>query len=800
MEPQEHPAQETPRGSRPLDRPAASAGGSPSPALTTDDQAAAELRRRRRERTLNVVTSISIALLVSLQILLSQASRTTLAGASNILVYGFININVILLLLLMYLVIRNLVKLLLERRRRVLGSRLRTRLVGTFVLLSLLPTIALFAVAVAFVRTSINNWFLATVENSLAESLQVAEAYYQTAQEQAIFHARTIARSIADQGLTRPEQLATLEGYIARKRVELNLAGLEVWSPRRQLLARAADPGLPVQGGEPRAPREGYDGTEVGRTQPLAGGDLVRGIAPVPGASRDEVGGVVVASFFVPSNLVRKMNDIRAGFDEYKALKILKQPIKSSYVLTLLLVTLLIVLAATWFGFRLAKELTGPVQELAEGTRRVAEGDLDFRLDVRSDDEIGMLVDSFNKMTQDLRSSKAELTRANAELKARNLELDQRRTYMEIVLRNIGAGVIALDREGVVTTFNTAAERLLGLEAGQVVGRPYREAFTAQETALVRSLIHELGEAGSDSIEKQVKLTLADGKTRTLLMSLTLLRDERHHYVGLVVVFEDLTEVIKAQRMSAWREVARRIAHEIKNPLTPIQLSAQRLRRRYADRFEDDGLVFDECTSTIIKQVDELKTLVNEFSNFARLPAANPRPSDLNAVVREALALYREAHKSIAFRFDEAADMPVFDLDRDQIKRALINLLENAVAAIAEEGVGAGRSGAAGGRGAAGAAAGTGGGGGGPAGEITVTTSYDPALNVARIEVADTGCGIPEEIRPRLFEPYFSTKKTGTGLGLAIVSTIIADHNGYIRVKDNEPRGTRFVIELPVRT
>jgi two-component system nitrogen regulation sensor histidine kinase NtrY len=271
-------------------------------------------------------------------------------------------------------------------------------------------------------------------------------------------------------------------------------------------------------------------------------------------------------------------------------------------------------------------------------------------------------------------------------------------------------------------------------------------------------------------------------------MSLTLLRDERQHYVGLVVVFEDLTEVLKVQRMSAWREVARRIAHEIKNPLTPIQLSAQRLRRRYADKLDGDAGVFDECTSTIIRQVDELKTLVNEFSNFARLPAAKPRPSDLNAIAREALILYREAHRGIAFRFDEAADLPVIDLDPEQMMRVLINLLENAVAAIAGDGapavvpapVPAGHAGAA-----------------GPAGEIVVTTRWDRDRQVARLEVADTGIGIPADIRPRLFEPYFSTKKTGTGLGLAIVSTIVADHNGYIRVKDHEPRGTRFVIELP---
>ncbi|HEX7127659.1 MAG TPA: ATP-binding protein [Thermodesulfobacteriota bacterium] len=748
------------------------------------DEHAAEHVRRRRERVLIVVTGVSILLLVALQSFLSQASRTSLSGIGNLLVYGFINVNVILMLLLMYLVIRNLVKLLLERRQRVLGARLRTRLVSVFVLLSLAPTIALFAVSAVFVRSSINNWFIATVENSLAESLEVAEAYYESAQERAIHDARTMARTIADQRYTAPENRIALENFIRRRLVELNLAGVEVWSGRQTLLASTADPNIVAEAEAPRAPREGYDGVAVGRNYPSPqGGLFIRGIAPIqlPGGP---VQGVVVASLHIPRNLVQKVGDIRAGFDEYKTLKILKQPIKSSYVLTLLLVTLLIMLAATWFGFRLAKELTGPVQELAEGTRRVAEGDLDFRLQVRSDDEVGMLVESFNRMTSDLKTSKAELTRANTELRASNVELDRRRAYMEIVLRNIGAGVIALDREGVVTAFNTAAERLLGLDAGLVVGRPYREAFTADETALVRNLIHELGAAESDAIERQVKLTVGD-KTLTLLVSLTLLRDERHHYLGLVVVFEDLTEVLKVQRMSAWREVARRIAHEIKNPLTPIQLSAQRLRRRYLEKLDGDAAVFDECTSTIIKQVDELKTLVNEFSNFARLPAVNPRPSDLNVIVREAVALYREAHKAVAFRVDEETDLPVIDLDPEQMKRVLINLLENAVAAIVGEG--------------AVAVSGTGAPAAAPAGEVVVTTRVDPERQVVRLEVTDTGCGIPAEIRGRLFEPYFSTKKNGTGLGLAIVSTIVADHNGYIRVKDNEPRGTRFMIELPYR-
>lgn len=238
--------------------------------------------------------------------------------------------------------------------------------------------------------------------------------------------------------------------------------------------------------------------------------------------------------------------------------------------------------------------------------------------------------------------------------------------------------------------------------------------------------------------------------------------------MGTVVVFDDLTHLIKAQRMAAWREVARRIAHEIKNPLTPIQLSAQRLRRRYLERFSQDDTVFDECTSMIIKQVDELKNLVNEFSSFARMPATNPAPNNLNEIIGEALVLYQEGHKDIDFAFHSDPRMPIFNLDRDQIKRVVINLLDNAVGAI--EGDGA----------------------------IEVETGYNPSLQMATFMVADTGCGIPPEDKPRLFEPYFSTKKSGTGLGLAIVASIVSDHNGYVRVKDNYPNGTRFIVELPV--
>jgi two-component system nitrogen regulation sensor histidine kinase NtrY len=251
-------------------------------------------------------------------------------------------------------------------------------------------------------------------------------------------------------------------------------------------------------------------------------------------------------------------------------------------------------------------------------------------------------------------------------------------------------------------------------------------------------------------------------------VNLTLLKDENGEFMGTVVVFDDLTQLIKAQRMTAWREVARRIAHEIKNPLTPIKLSAQRLRKRYLSRFDEKEKVFDECTDMIIKSVDELKSLVDEFSNFARMPAAQPTANNLNEIIREALTLYQEAHRSVTFSFRADDSVPLLQLDKDQIKRVLINLLDNAVAALDDEG------------------------------RIDVESSYNPELQIASFTVADTGHGIAPEDKPRLFEPYFSTKKSGTGLGLAIVNTIISDHHGFIRVKDNKPKGTKFTIELPV--
>jgi len=345
---------------------------------------------------------------------------------------------------------------------------------------------------------------------------------------------------------------------------------------------------------------------------------------------------------------------------------------------------------------------------------------------------------------------------------------------MEVVLRDVGAGVISLDGKGTVRTINKSAEKILNIKAEEVLGKAYREILPPEHLAAAEEWIGAVNLAEHHSLTRQIKLNMGT-ETLTLLVKMAPLRDEENQPLGMVIVLDDLTQLQKAQRAEAWREVARRIAHEIKNPLTPIQLSAQRLRKRYLSQFAQDGAIFDECTRIIINQVEELKNLVNEFSAFARMPEANPSPNDLNAIIREAMVLFEEGHKHIHFQFRPDPDIPVFDLDREQMKRVIVNLLDNAVAAVdalSEPGI---------------------------EGQITIETRLDPVLNLVQIEVADNGCGVSPEVKPLLFEPYFSTKAHGTGLGLAIVNTIVSDHDGYIRVKENPPRGARFIIEVPVK-
>jgi two-component system nitrogen regulation sensor histidine kinase NtrY len=734
-------------------------------------------KRRRREIIVIFFLLILIGLLFYFQTHVSRWGDQ-IPIANNILVISLIGLNIILLLLLVFLILRNVVKLIFERKKKVLGSKLRTKLVLAFIALSLVPTILLFFIATQFITSSIERWFSIQVEGSLQESLVVAQLYYQNTSNNALHYARQISQGLIRQGLMEKPNQVVLYDFLKSKRTEYNLAAVEIISHQLGKPILVSGPNLPTTSFPPlesKILQETFRGKEVTKIQSLGQGDLIRGLVPIfsPQNPR-EVSGVLVVNYFLPQSLVSRITQISTAFEEYKQLRMLKDPIKFSYLITLSLVTLLIIFSATWFGLFLAKGITEPIQKLAEGTQKITKGNLDFQITKTAEDEIGTLVDSFNKMTQDLKASKNQVERAHAELSKSNIELEERRRYMEIVLRDVGAGVISIGADGRILTINRSAEKILGIHAVGVLGKVYSEVLQPEHLVLAEELVWAVNQAENHSITRQMKLNVRN-ETLTLLVKVAILRDEENRYLGMVVVLDDLTQLQKAQRAAAWREVARRIAHEIKNPLTPIQLSAQRLRKRYLNQFAQDGAVFDECTQTIITQVEELKNLVNEFSSFARMPAAKPAPNNLNEILHEAMVLYEEGHKNIRFQFNPDDRIPIFNLDKEQIKRVMVNLLENAVAAVGELS-GEPRD-----------------------GQITVETRLDPFMNLALVEVADNGCGVSPQDKPLLFEPYFSTKASGTGLGLAIVNTIISDHDGYIRVKDNVPRGARFIIEIPIK-
>jgi two-component system nitrogen regulation sensor histidine kinase NtrY len=713
-----------------------------------------EAKRRKREGLVILVTILMVLLFALFEVQLPEVSTEYSVG-NNIAFFLLLNINIILLILLVFLVVRNLVKLLFERKRRILGSRLRVRLVLAFIGLSLVPTLVLFFIAGGFITRSFERWFDVQVENTLQGSLEIAQTYYQNSANNAIFYARQLSERVTQEGLFDPERIGDLKEFIQAKQREYNLGTVEVFSPDRRLLVVAFNDQVPT-GVTIKHDSDFLNrllrGLAMSGTQEAFGeGDIIRGGVPI--FSRDKrIVGAVVVDYFVPKSITKKASQIARSYEQHKQLTVLKSPMKNSSIMLLLLITLVIIFIATWCGLYLAKGITVPIQRLAEGTHEVAHGNWEYQIEAAGDDEIGTLVDSFNQMTRDLKQI--------------NLEVEKRGRYMETLLGNITAGVISVDPAGKITTINKTAVEMLGVTEEEALGKEYSEVFSSEHLQVMREIMARV--KGRAIVEREIKIPLPD-RLLTIMGTAATLEDDQGEMLGVMVFLEDITQIQKVQRMEAWREVARRIAHEIKNPLTPIQLSAERLRKRYAKMLDGDGAILDKCTSTIIKQVEELKNLVNEFSQFARLPAAQLVPDDLNEIISEALFLFKEGHKEIHFQF-QGGELPLLELDRDQIKRALINLLDNAVAAVEERG------------------------------EVRISTAYNSSLEIVQLEVADDGCGLDPQVGATILEPYVSTKKGGTGLGLAIVSTIVADHRGYIRVRPNEPKGTRFIIEFPARS
>jgi two-component system nitrogen regulation sensor histidine kinase NtrY len=526
-----------------------------------------ERKKRVREGVIIFLALVMIIFLTRAEIHLTQLSADAPMG-SNIAIFGVINVVILLVILLVYLVSRNVVKLFMESRTNPLATRLRTKLVLSFVGLSLVPTMLLFFAAAGFINNTVHNWFNTQVETSLSESLEVAQTYYKNSASNALYYGRQISGFIKSQRLLNQENLPQLKDLIRQKQKEYNLGVVEVYSAQREELVQASNPDVPK--GEFTNPASedinvGLAGSELTRINQAGKADFIRGIVPVYSTyNQKDVVGVVVVNYYVPYSLVNKMKEITQSYHEFRQLKILKNPIRTGYIITLFLITVVIVFFAYWMGIYLANSMTRPIQELVVATRAVADGNLDAHIESYSRDEIGMLVQSFNRMTDDLRSKQRALNTSNEELSRINQEIEQRRRYMEIVLRNVAAGVISVDREGVITTINTSAERLLNITAGSVMGKNFRDILRESHLDIVKESLKDLIIAKQDTIHRQLTLDVR-GTRLSLHLHLTMLKDEGGDFMGTVLVLDDLTQVMKAQRMAAWREVARRIAHEIKN-------------------------------------------------------------------------------------------------------------------------------------------------------------------------------------------------------------------------------------------
>ena len=699
----------------------------------------AESAKLRRERWAIGIVAVLVAVLTFFEAHLAAVGGAV-TFSSNIVIFALINLNVVFVVLLIFLVTRNVFKILLDRRRNLLGAKLRSRLVLIFICFSLIPTMLLFIAATNITTTSIKSWIGGRVGQALTGAIEIARERLEE-EARALSPAAESAAS-GGPGAVAPPGAALL---FIEKDAEV-----------------ARDGDLPPQVGAEilkrvKGMKEAVDGKGSGT---LIGDGFAAAWRRAPG------GAIVVAARSLPPAEAARIREIAKAYDEYHQVRLLDDPIRASYVGILILITLLIVFSASWMGIYLARQITVPVQLLAEGTEEVARGNLDVSLDYRSSDEFGTLVASFNRMTADLKASKGNLEETNASLTRTYDELRRRTQFIETILDSISTGVIVIDRHGRIAMINKVAERLLRIPTDGAVGRMYREVLREEHYEAIRSLYREAGEAAGGQVERQVELDVGE-KRIAFRVSLTALRDDAGEYMGLVAAFDDLSQTMRLQRVLAWREVARRIAHDIRNPLTPIRLSTERMQRKYAAAHAEDP-VFAECTQAILSEVNTLKHLVDEFTRFARMPVPRLEEGDLPVEIRTVVDTYRTSHPGIRWEFRQEGPPRVW-FDPFQIRRAVTNLLDNAAAAL-------------GGR-----------------GSVTVTCTHDESAGKARIDVADDGPGIPPGDRDRLFEPYFSRREGGTGLGLAIVSAIANDHGGTVRMRDNTPRGTVFEMEFPAR-
>lgn len=687
---------------------------------------------------------------------------------TSILFFAIVNINLVLLLLLVWLLVRNLGKVFIERRKGILGSRLKSKLVFSFLGFAIIPTIILFIISSLYINSSFDRWFSTQIRKTLDAAQAVKTSYFLSIKESTRLAAREIAETTANMPTrsTRDEIAKAIRQRTRSLRIQsidyypsIILPPITEWSP-----AESSADFLSLSSIQDETPSISYESMLMGfsgeiteETTPFSGGQIHRNYQKIQAGPSPALEGLVVATSIIPNSLLSKFDDIALVADDFHNTNPFQVPIKTIYFSLLIVITLLLVFVALWVGVVLARQLTIPLEQLLKATNSVRQGNLDIELQHSGKDELSSLIANFNEMTKELRTQRTMTGKVTSQLQS--------------ILSQLPTAVWLIDQHHRLIEWNSATE--LFIEANSTTGINIEKLLQNELLSPTLELLTEC-QVTLRATQRIVTIDLpgtADAVKKSISISvhcISLPQEESN----FLLFIEDVSELLRLQRETAWREVARRIAHEIKNPLTPIKLSAERLQRRITGLSVKDQSILNQCTAIIIQHTDELRDLVNEFSNFARMPETRMARGSIYKVLHEAFVLYSHAHSEIDWIFIQDDFCPEFYFDQDQLKRVFINLLDNAVAAVLllndlKR-------------------------------TIKIETSYNESLRLLQLFFIDSGEGIKQEELSRIFEPYYSTKASGSGLGLAIAKRIINDHRGQIHCISDVGQGTKFIIELPV--
>jgi hypothetical protein len=730
-------------------------------------------RSKGKRNNTPALVALSICIFFLFTVILAQATfkLTFLQPDTSEETIIFASVSALIFLLfvaLTFVLIRTLLRLYSERKTGTLGSKFRSHMVMGALLLSLGPVIFLFLFSYGLLNRSIEKWFSRPTEDVQYHTNLIASFLTDYAANNANDEALRIAATPDAQKSFHTGNFSSIMDEFRRS--EVTLQGGFAFA----LVDGNAEASFHAPEGWPLIRRTLPTASSAKEPKPFE----LLGRLYVLGRAQVGDGGEILVAMPLPANYSGTLRDIENSQDQYRELRLQRRRLRRTYLGLLLLLTVGVLFASTWLALFLSKMVTRPLTALADATHEISRGRLDFRVDVQAGSEIGQLVDSFNRMAADLETGQRKILESRRDLADMNSQLEQRTRHIETILESVPSGVLSLDASRHIVHSNAAVRRLLRLnESPALSAETLGDLFPPEAVSDLEHMLRKADRMGSTTSQMEIATPRVNLNVAVTVASLDppssqASRNGRQRE-GYVVVLEDLTDLLRAQKQTAWREVARRIAHEIKNPITPLALSAERIRRHLERATPPDASslrVIRQCATTISSSVETVRKLVDEFSTLARFPASKPQPSDINTIVNEALLMFDGRLDDISVQRFLAPDLPQVQADPDAMKRAIANLVDNAAEALHDSLMK----------------------------QIVISTALTEERDFVEIVIADSGHGVTPDLKEKLFLPYFSTKRRGTGLGLAIVSRIVEDHHGSIRVEENSPIGARFIVELPV--